>query len=281
MTTYAAPAPVRPRNPLAVVLGAPFAGRTWRELLHVLTSLPVAVASFTWAVTGVSLAAGLLITFLGVPVLAAVLAGSRGLGRLERGRARALLRTPVAEPEPVQALQRRPGLVGWTGALLRSGSSWRSLLYAVLHFPWAVCTFSVSVAFWTYGWGFLLYPAWHWVFPAFTDEPGLQMWGDGHGHGWYLESAADLVVASGTGLVLVLLTPWLVRGMTQVDRLLVLSLLGPSRTAARVRQLESDRGVVVDTAAADLRRIERDLHDGAQARLVALAMDLGLAKEKL
>ena len=46
-------------------------------------------------------------------------------------------------------------------------------------------------------------------------------------------------------------------------------------------ELESDRGVVVDTAAADLRRIERDLHDGAQARLVALAMDLGLAKEKL
>ncbi|MEU0406109.1 histidine kinase, partial [Streptomyces sp. NPDC006197] len=45
--------------------------------------------------------------------------------------------------------------------------------------------------------------------------------------------------------------------------------------------LESDRGVVVDTAAADLRRIERDLHDGAQARLAALAMDLGLAKEKL
>jgi signal transduction histidine kinase len=58
-------------------------------------------------------------------------------------------------------------------------------------------------------------------------------------------------------------------------------LLGPSRLGARVVELESDRGVVVDTAAADLRRIERDLHDGAQARLVALAMDLGVAREKL
>ncbi|THA43069.1 histidine kinase, partial [Streptomyces sp. A1136] len=66
-----------------------------------------------------------------------------------------------------------------------------------------------------------------------------------------------------------------------VDRLMVAGLLGPSRLATRVTELESDRGVVVDTAAADLRRIERDLHDGAQARLVALAMDLGLAKEKL
>ena len=62
---------------------------------------------------------------------------------------------------------------------------------------------------------------------------------------------------------------------------MVTGLLGPSRLATRVVELESDRGVVVDTAAADLRRIERDLHDGAQARLVALAMDLGLAKEKL
>ena len=69
--------------------------------------------------------------------------------------------------------------------------------------------------------------------------------------------------------------------MNQVDRLLVAGLLGPSRLASRVWELESDRGTVVDTAAADLRRIERDLHDGAQARLVALAMDLGLAKEKL
>ena len=71
------------------------------------------------------------------------------------------------------------------------------------------------------------------------------------------------------------------RALTTVDRVLVHGLLGPSRLATRVRELESDRGVVVDTAAADLRRIERDLHDGAQARLVALAMDLGLAKEKL
>jgi signal transduction histidine kinase len=281
MTGYAAPAPVSARNPLTVVFGAPFAGRTWRELLHVVTSLPVAVASFTWAVTGMSLAAGLLITFVGVPLLAVVLAGSRGLGRLERARARALLRTPVAEPEPVRALQRRPGLLGWAGALMRSGTSWRSLLYAVLHFPWAVLSFCVTVTCWVQGWALLLYPAWRWVFPAFTDQPGLELWGDGHGHAWYLDSASDLLAASGVGLVLVLLTPWLVRGLTQVDRLLVLSLLGPSRMATRMWQLESDRGTVVDTAAADLRRIERDLHDGAQARLVALAMDLGLAKEKL
>ncbi|KFG06864.1 sensor histidine kinase, partial [Streptomyces scabiei] len=76
--------------------------------------------------------------------------------------------------------------------------------------------------------------------------------------------------------------PFIVRGLTNVDRAMVRSLLSPSdELERRIAELESDRGVVVDTAAADMRRIERDLHDGAQARLVNLAMGLGLAKEKL
>ncbi|MCX4691630.1 sensor histidine kinase [Streptomyces sp. NBC_01408] len=86
-----------------------------------------------------------------------------------------------------------------------------------------------------------------------------------------------------TGLfVLWPVLPYVVRGLTNVDRAMVRGLLSPSdELERRIAELESDRGVVVDTAAADLRRIERDLHDGAQARLVALAMGLGLAKEKL
>ncbi|MEU3790456.1 sensor histidine kinase [Streptomyces fructofermentans] len=76
--------------------------------------------------------------------------------------------------------------------------------------------------------------------------------------------------------------PFIARGLANVDRAMVRALLSPSdELERRIAELESDRGVVVDTAAADLRRIERDLHDGAQARLVALAMGLGLAKEKL
>ncbi|MEV6161139.1 sensor domain-containing protein [Streptomyces sp. NPDC052052] len=76
--------------------------------------------------------------------------------------------------------------------------------------------------------------------------------------------------------------PHVARLLAHADRAMARGLLSPSdELERRIAELESDRGVVVDTAAADLRRIERDLHDGAQARLVALAMDLGLAKEKL
>ncbi|SEQ50993.1 sensor histidine kinase [Streptomyces radiopugnans] len=76
--------------------------------------------------------------------------------------------------------------------------------------------------------------------------------------------------------------PWLARGLTHVDRVMVRSLLSPSdELERRIAELESGRRAVADTASADLRRIERDLHDGAQARLVSLAMGLGLAREKL
>ncbi|MEV6381596.1 sensor domain-containing protein [Streptomyces sp. NPDC051773] len=259
-------------------LRAPFEARSWRELGYVLLGLPIGILLFTYAVTMVSVGAGLLITFLGVPVLAAGLAGCRGFGALERARARALLGVDVAAPEPLRPRGR--GALAWMGAVLRSGASWRQLLYAVVQFPWSVFSFVVAVTFWTYGWAALTYPLWFWVFPVWVGQDGLQLYGD-ETHSVYLDNPFEVTVTALVGLLVTMATPWIVRGLTMVDRGMVVTLLGPSRLGARVVELESDRGVVVDTAAADLRRIERDLHDGAQARLVALAMDLGLAKEKL
>jgi signal transduction histidine kinase len=271
-------APGRQRHLLPAGLRAPFEARSWREFGYVLLSLPIGIVLFTYAVTMVSLGAGMLVTFLGIPVLAVALAGCRGFGVLERVRARGLLGLEVAEPEPLR--MKHPGPLAWTGALLKSGASWRALLYAVLQFPWAVFSFSVALTFWTLGWGLLTYPLWFWVFPMWAGQGGIQLYGDEH-HGIYVDNPFEITVTALVGLLFTLATPWIVRALTMVDRVLVHGLLGPSRLSARVVELESDRGVVVDTAAADLRRIERDLHDGAQARLVALAMDLGLAKEKL
>ncbi|MFF5361533.1 sensor histidine kinase [Streptomyces scabiei] len=266
------------RHRLPAGLRAPVEARSWREFGYVLLGLPVGILLFTYAVTMVSVGAGLLITFLGVPVLAAGLAGCRGFGALERARARALLGAEVSAPEPLRPKGR--GAMAWMGAVLRSGSSWRQLLYAVIQFPWSVFSFVVAVTFWTYGWAMLTYPLWFWVFPVWAGQDGLQLYGD-ETHSVYLDNPFEVTMAALVGLLFTMASPWIVRGLTTVDRVMVGALLGPSRLGARVVELESDRGVVVDTAAADLRRIERDLHDGAQARLVALAMDLGLAKEKL
>ncbi|MET9902746.1 sensor domain-containing protein [Streptomyces sp. NPDC006446] len=266
------------RHRLPAPLRAPIEARSWREFGYVMLSLPLGIIMFTFAVTMVSLGAGLLITFLGVPVLAAALAGCRGFGSLERARARGLLGVEVAEPEPLR--MKKHGAMAWMGAMLKSGTSWRHLLYAVVQFPWSVFSFVVALNFWAYGWALLTYPLWFWIFPMYGGQDGLQLYGDGT-HSIYLDNPFEITVTALVGLLFTMATPWIVRALTSVDRLMVHGLLGPSRLATRVVELESDRGVVVDTAAADLRRIERDLHDGAQARLVALAMDLGLAKEKL
>ncbi|MCJ1679330.1 sensor domain-containing protein [Streptomyces sp. APSN-46.1] len=260
------------------VLRAPVEARAWREFGYLMLGLPLSTLYFSLAVTGVSLGAGLLVTFLGIPVLAGVLAMCRGFGRLERARVRGLLRVEVAGPEPIRP--RKPGVFAAMAAVLKSGSAWRHALYSVIHFPWAVFAFSLALVFWATGWAYLLYPVWFWVFPAYTDQPGLQLF-QNDDYAFYLDSPAEIALTCLVGLAFTLATPWVVRALTTVDRVLVAGLLGPSRLAHRVSELETDRGVVVDTAAADLRRIERDLHDGAQARLVALAMDLGLAKEKL
>jgi signal transduction histidine kinase len=71
------------------------------------------------------------------------------------------------------------------------------------------------------------------------------------------------------------------RLVVYIDRQLMRLLLGPDAMTARVRTLEESRAQTVDASAAMLRRIERDLHDGTQAQLVALAMRLGQAKEAL
>ncbi|MGK5632873.1 sensor histidine kinase, partial [Streptomyces sp. URMC 123] len=276
---HTAPQPTSPPRPAPRpphALTAPVAARTWREFLHVMLGLPMACLLFCYAVTTTTLGVGLLITFLGVPVLAAALAGCRLLGVVERARARALLRLEVADPEPPRPRRGRTGPAAAVVALLKSGVSWRHLLYALLYFPWAVFSFCLVLPLWTTAWALLLYPAWRWA----LGQPGIQLYGDGH-RAIYLDSVPEVAATCAAGAVLVLATPWVIHGLTAVDRLMVSGLLGPSRLATRVRELESDRGTVVDTAAADLRRIERDLHDGAQARLVALAMDLGLAKEKL
>jgi signal transduction histidine kinase len=85
--------------------------------------------------------------------------------------------------------------------------------------------------------------------------------------------------AAGVGMLLA--APWVTRAVVAADRWLIRDLLGPGSSARRLADLERTRALAVDDAAARLRRLERDLHDGAQIRLATLAMNLGMAKKKL
>ncbi len=84
-----------------------------------------------------------------------------------------------------------------------------------------------------------------------------------------------------TGVILLFVAPWTMRLVVYLDRRMMHLLLGPDAAASRLRSLEESRSKTLDAATETLRRIERNLHDGTQAQLVALAMRLGQAKEKL
>jgi len=97
----------------------------------------------------------------------------------------------------------------------------------------------------------------------------------------FLDTWPRALLVAAAGAALLLAAPWALRAALSPDRLLVTTLLRPGRLRDRVRELEQSRAFAVRDSAAALRRIERDLHDGAQARLVAVAMSLGAAKEQL
>jgi signal transduction histidine kinase len=99
---------------------------------------------------------------------------------------------------------------------------------------------------------------------------------------WAIDSQATafagLPIAVLFGLLWWWLTPPILRGYARLSRLL-LGPTGAAGLAARVQQLTESRADTVDSQAAELRRIERDLHDGAQARLASLGISLGMAEE--
>ncbi|WP_327089661.1 sensor histidine kinase [Nonomuraea sp. NBC_01738] len=92
-----------------------------------------------------------------------------------------------------------------------------------------------------------------------------------------------VVLYMAAGLLMLILAPLAARAMTALEASIAQALLGPSHSelGKRIENLQESRAEVIDAADAERRRIERDLHDGAQQRLVSLAMNLGLARATL
>jgi signal transduction histidine kinase len=252
--------------------------RTWGELLYAVLGLPIGVALFAFTVTTVAFSAGLLVTFVGLPLLAVTGLISRTLGQMSRRLANRLAGGDVAPPQPFHA---NPGLLGWIGSCLTDGTAWRARLYSVLKLPLGIATFMTATFFVGYGVGGVTYAIWRPFLPCNKSLDDVCHHGVGLTSGYYLDTPFRVVLTAVAGALILLAAPWAIRAVVSVDRALVRPLLGPTANHRRVAELERSRSVAVDDAATTLRRIERDLHDGTQARLVALAMNVGLAKEKL
>jgi signal transduction histidine kinase len=235
--------------------------------LGYLVLAPLGLALFV-LVTGSTV---LIAAWVGLPLLLAALALVRSYAGLHRARAARILGTPVERP--YRPVERR----GWFGRLRRVAgdpATWRDLAWLPLNATVGVALRLLPIALLLGGLAALVFPLYWPALPP-TTEPnwvGVVPVTD--------QAGANLVPLEGVVMLLGwwALSPWLAR----VDALLARLLLAPterSRLTSRVRQLTQTRAETIDTQAAELRRIERDLHDGVQARLVALGMSLGMAEE--
>lgn len=264
------------------VLREPFRARSWAEFCYALIGLPLGIVGFLGSASSLLLSGLLVVTFLGLPVMALALRVARAFGALHRMLARRLL--GLAVESPLASVPHGPGVVARLGAALRDPAGWRAQAYLLLEFPVAVLAFAVAVVFRAGGALFV-------VAPLLTSPEQGSARADGSGFvphtfvihygGLVFDSWPKILLLTLQGIVMVALAPWLLRPVVALQLTLVAWLLGPAPLTERVRELERRRADALDVAAAQLRRIERDLHDGAQAQLVAVVMKLGLAREKL
>jgi signal transduction histidine kinase len=260
---------------------APVSKRTALEVLYALISVPLGLACFIYVLVSLSVGVGLTVTLVGLPLIALAVFGARMLGRMQRGMARSLLGFDTDAPPPPRAVSAQ-GLFARLGAALGDLPAWRAVGYLVFRAPLSAA-YAIALVFFVM-WGVLglTYPIWWAVFdPTQLDKNGVRHHAAIQFGTYYVQTWPSALVVSACGAVVLLFMPWVLRALLWVDKLLMSALLGPSRSERRILALEESRSHAVDDSAAELRRIERDLHDGAQAQLVALAMQLGEAKENL
>ncbi|MFE5868744.1 sensor histidine kinase [Streptomyces roseifaciens] len=235
----------------------------------------MATSILLFALTLVSL----VLTVLGIGLFTTpmVLAGVRAHASLRRRQARAWAGVEI--PDPYRPLPvRRPGLAGrveYCTALLKDPATWRDLMWLPVDAVAGTFLALLPPTLFLYlPWGFVLALG---VWKPIVRADGAQ---------WYAfipvtdQFTADL--AAGLGCALAVLAVFVARPLLRLDFLLARQMLAPGwatlrerELAQRVDRLTETRHDAVDGSAAELRRIERDLHDGAQARLVAMGMSLG------
>ncbi|WP_100448800.1 sensor histidine kinase [Glycomyces xiaoerkulensis] len=243
-----------------VLIRAIGSAATWRALAHLVTG---AVIGFTGGFTLLCLG---LVAVLGAPTVivpiaacAVIIAFSGALTALQRSRHGAFLylRLPQGRSEATFTLNPRTLI-----DLFGNRKTWYRLAYHFIAACYGLTAAFAALAAWVLG--AVLIPA-----PLYWADP---------------EPGVDPLLLSGVGLVLVLAAPWVTRGLADLDARMARRLLGISRSEElelRITDLAASRDSTVDAADAERRRIERDLHDGVQQRITALAMNLGIARETL
>jgi signal transduction histidine kinase len=257
-----------------------------RELGFHILSLPIAIVSFTLTISLFFAGIGTIATFfLGVILAIAALYVSRAFGTVELTRLDWAGRRPIARPVWKQQM---PGFWGWLRATLGNGHYWLYLLHTmIVNFIVATVTWTLYIAWLGIALGSLSFGFWGHFLSREDREPDLSLWildltGLSVGAPGYY--ALDVVINLVIGLIFLATLPFVSRGLIIVHELIARGMLAAFTSDAlrqQVADVTASRGAAISAEGHSLRRLERDIHDGPQQRLVRLQMDLAAAERQL
>ncbi len=278
MTTFRAPFPgveVRPRSIVRGFVLSPFDAACWRAAGSIVLGFFVSVFSFGFMAAAFSSGGSMLVILVGFAIIGLGIEIARFSARIERWRMTLVDPRPL-RPHTYRALE--GGLRGVAEGEFMDASRWRDVIYVLISFPLTLLEFSVLVVVWAISMGLLFLPL---LYYEITNVAGDHLYIPTR-----IQSAMPglLTVLFIAGLVLIPVWLSLSKGLMSLHRAVVQGLLCTSETAElrqKVESLRDSRSAMLQIEASELRRIERDLHDGAQQRLVMLAIDLSLASDKV
>lgn len=268
--------------------------RLWRgvprELGFLLLAMPIATVGFSVGIALLNAGLGTLITFfLGIFLLAGMLYVSRAFGTLELVRLEWAGRAAITRP----AWPTEPGFWGWVRSLFGNGHYWLYSLHTIIiNFVVSLISWTLAVTWVAVALGGSTY--WFWGrfvpegnSPWFLSRWTFQVFGDrsvdwaASGLDWrMLDSVVEFVV----GIVFLATLPFITHGLVLLHDVIARGVLGAFASDALRRQvtnLSASREAAASAEGHSLRRLERDIHDGPQQRLVRLQMDLAAAERQL
>jgi signal transduction histidine kinase len=246
------------------------------DSMYLIVGFPVALVAFILCFTLFWLGVGTAVIVIGIPIMVGSLYLARGFADIERLRIPAVLRRPAPRPRYRRA-EANAGFWRRVATPLRDGQSWLDLMHACLAWILSTIGFSFIVTWWAGALGGLTYFAWDWALPRPENNTDLNE----------LMGISDTYTArvglyTLAGVFFLITLPLVARIFALLTANLGRALLsGLAEVQERITDLDEQRTAAVAAEATALRRLERDIHDGPQQRLVRLAMDLGRARHQL
>ncbi|WP_212991386.1 sensor histidine kinase [Actinoplanes auranticolor] len=276
MTTTSAPAEFEPGLAQRVLR------RLGQDTLYIAVGFPLGLITLVLCMVGFFFGLGAAIIWIGVPALVGTIMLARGFATLERARLAPVLGRRLPHPTYKRAAP-DAGIARRALTPLSDGQSWLDLLHGMFRFIPSTLAFAFAVAWWAGALGGLTFPLWDWSIPRGPDNQDLpELLGLG------ADYSTRVVFHMAIGFFFAGTLVPVIRGLAMLEAGFARGLLsGVNELREQVASAEAARdtaqaqkAAAVSAEATALRRLERDIHDGPQQRLVRLAMDLGRAQQQ-